>query len=671
MSDAWLLLIPPLVTLAIAVTTRRAVLSLLCGCILAGWILSDFSLGEGILLFGTKFLSTSQFDQWTSLSGVLNAPNPQICFFVIVTGILICTIERTGGYKAFNETLERYVHQKQQAELAAVALSHCVSLDGYLSTLTVGSVMRPLIDKYQSRRVKLAFIARFLAIPICSINPFSTWMALILLQLNIAGIHPHGAETSVISIDPFSVYFMVIPYMFYSILSLFTVWFVVSKQISFGTMGQLEHSAEKIKHKRGPYDKSINPKYIPRLFDFFSPILASILFTALAFLYTGGWWLFGGERGILEAMEHINVAPSLLFGSCAATLFYLIYMSFRGALKLKDWWPLVKEGAATMFAPLLVLNLAWTFGALEIQSDIVHRILQNMIPQDVEFIWIPLIFFIGAIFTSTAIGSSWATIGLLFPIVTATITSMESHPIPFELYEVPLLLPSLGAVVSGAVAGDQLSPISDTSFVVSASTQCIHGDHVQSQFTYGIPLVVCTCAAYALAGWLSVVSPLMAATLPVIFSALMAAIYFLLRNKYSRYRFASNTTLSWYFVLIFCPMPLSFLMLRCGMVHYAALVVLGTMIGVGCKFWHKKRSKPAIPTAQMAVGKAALVYKKIPRHGAGIVSVAINEKLVQFTAESHDGMAIPTFTPVQVVAFIDSATVSVAPVTLLSYSDTH
>jgi len=151
---------------------------------------------------------------------------------------------------------------------------------------------------------------------------------------------------------------------------------------------------------------------------------------------------------------------------------------------------------------------------------------------------------VAAILTSTAIGSSWATIGILFPVVTASITTMETHPIPFELYEVPLLLPTLGAVVSGAVVGDQLSPMSDSSVVVTASTQCIHADHIQSQFTYGLPIILCTCIAYGLSGWIAIWNPFLAVIIPLTTSGLIATLYFVLRNRYSRYNLATKATLS-------------------------------------------------------------------------------------------------------------------------------
>lgn len=101
------------------------------------------------------------------------------------------------------------------------------------------------------------------------------------------------------------------------------------------------------------------------------------------------------------------------------------------------------------------------------------------------------------------------------------------------------------------------------------------------------------------------------------------------------------------------------------MVGYtAALVVIGTVVGVGCSVWKKNKRKNLVPIAEKAVGKGGRVYKKIPRLGQGIISVAIDGKLVEFTAQSHDGTAIPSFTPVQVISAIDNQTVTVAPITL-------
>ncbi|MFA6915518.1 MAG: Na+/H+ antiporter NhaC family protein [Parachlamydiales bacterium] len=540
MHPHWLLIIPPLLTIALAIYSRRVVLALLVGCLAAAFIISDYSLWNSLAFFGRNLLKTTQLDQWTSWSGIWNAQNPQVSLFVIFMGILIRTIEKVGGYKAFILAIERFVHRKQDAELAAVALSHCVSIDGYLATLTVGSVMRPLIDKFDSTRVKLAYIARSVAIPVCSINPLSTWMALILLQLNVAKIHAAQGEGTLIIANTISVYFSMIPFMFYSLLTAFSVWLVVSKQFSFGAIGALENS--KTQHIPAQKDESIFPSgFTPNISDFFLPLIFLVTFTFIGFYLTDKCAFFAKDISCIHSQEHIDVAPSLLYASIAAVIIYFIYMYLRGAIVLKDTWKLSKDGFLMMIPSVAILNLAWTFGAIETQSGTVASLIEHLTPKGVLPIWLPMVFFLSACGIALATGSSWATIALMFPLVVTTSVSIHGAAAPIEIGDLPLLIPTLGAVVSGAVAGDQLSPIADSSIVVCASSQCPHGDHAYAQFTYGIPILFFTAAAYALSGWLVAWGSWIGILAPLFITGAMITAYFYLRQQHMYMSLATKT----------------------------------------------------------------------------------------------------------------------------------
>lgn len=535
MEKEWLLLLPPMITLALAIFSRRIVLSLFCGCICSAFICTEFSVVDACKLFSVRFFETTQLNQWTSLHGIMHATNPQISLFVIAMGILIHTIEKTGGYRGFYQAIGHYVHAKQQAEFAAVALSHCVSIDGYLSTLTVGSVMRPLIDKYGSTRIKLAYIARSLAIPICSINPFSTWMALILLQLNASGIHSIEGPHTVIIADPFHVYFNIIPFMFYSLITLASVWIVVGHPFSFGAMGTFEHKSVNYPIKnRSTFNLSQN--YTPYLCDFFIPLLSLVTFTFIGFLYSGGWVVMGGSVDFFTALEKSNIAPSLLFAAVLSAILYLLYMTLRKAILFKEWITLIKDGSLMMLSSIAVLNLAWTFGAIVTHSGIVQTYLNGIMPTDMQMTLLPVIFYLISAAVAMATGSSWATIALLFPVAATTIVSVTPEAMPIAVEHLPYLFPILGAVVSGAVAGDQLSPISDSSIVVTASTHCFHGDHSYSQFTYGLPVLIISALAFYISGWLIPMSPLLACIFPLFVSILITYCYFLYRQRHSRYQ---------------------------------------------------------------------------------------------------------------------------------------
>lgn len=530
MQPHWLLVIPPLLTIALAIYSRRVALALLTGCLAAAFIVSDYSLTHALTFFGTKLLKTTQFDQWTSWEGLWKAQNPQISFFVIFMGVLIRTIEKVGGYKAFNRAIERFVHRKQEAELAAVALSHCVSIDGYLANLTVGSVMRPLIDKFDSTRVKLAYIARSVSIPICSINPLSTWMALILLQLNVSKIHATQGEGTLIIGNTISVYFSMIPFMFYSLLTAFSVWLIVSQQLSFGALGALERS----KNQHIPLVKeevNLKPGYEPIISDFFLPLIFLVSFTFLGFFLSDKCALFKKDISCIHSMGHIDVAPSLLFASIGSVILYFIYMKCRGALAFSEIVTLTKEGFVMMIPSVAILNLAWTFGAIETESGTVASLIEHLTPKGVLPIWLPAVFFLSSCGIALATGSSWATIALMFPLVASTSVSIHGSPAPIEIGDLPLLIPTLGAVVSGAVAGDQLSPISDSSIVVCASSQCQHGDHAYAQFTYGLPILLFSASAYVMTGWLVGWGSWVGILAPLLITGSLLTCYFFFRGR--------------------------------------------------------------------------------------------------------------------------------------------
>lgn len=524
------LILPPLVTLIVAALSRQIVLALLIGCLLAALFAVDLSFINAVLLFGKRLLETTQLNQWTSWEGILDAPNPQISLFVILMGILIHTIEWTGGFTAFHATLSHFIHRKQQAESAAVCLSHFVAIDGYLAALTVGSVMRPLVDQYASTRIKLAYIARSMAIPLCSLNPFSTWMALLLLQISISGIHPNDETATHVIADPFHVYFGILPYTFYSLLTVFVIWQVVSLQISFGSMALYEQNPQLINRKNLLLPSGLAKRYQPRLLDFFLPILLLIAGTFMGFLYTGGY--FSQSISLLEAMERISVAPALLGASAFATIIYFIYMTLRGAITPREYLLVSKEGMIMMLPSVALLNLAWTFGHLQTHDNLLGDALGNMLPSELQKSYMPFIFFLLSLFTATATGSSWATIAMLFPVATATLVRISGESFPIPLQELPELLPTFGAVLSGAVCGDQLSPISDTSIVASASAQCSHADHVHSQMSYSVPVIIASALAYILAGFLAPFSLTLSWVLPLIASTACCCLYFTLHPRY-------------------------------------------------------------------------------------------------------------------------------------------
>ena len=101
-----------------------------------------------------------------------------------------------------------------------------------------------------------------------------------------------------------------------------------------------------------------------------------------------------------------------------------------------------------------------------------------------------------------SLGSAWGTIAILFPIAVPMLIQFLGFSTPTPIQNLELLFPTLGAILSGAVSGDHMSPISDTTIMSSTSTGCHHIDHVTTQVAYGFPVVIATAIAFLAAGLL-------------------------------------------------------------------------------------------------------------------------------------------------------------------------
>ena len=74
----------------------------------------------------------------------------------------------------------------------------------------------------------------------------------------------------------------------------------------------------------------------------------------------------------------------------------------------------------------------------------------------------------------------------------------------------PLFLVAVGATLAGAVYGDHISPISDTTILSSAGAKCNHLRHVATQLPYATTVMVVCFVCYIVAGftgnpWISLV----------------------------------------------------------------------------------------------------------------------------------------------------------------------
>ena len=486
----WLSLLPPIIAIVLALITKEVYTSLFIGIVSGALISSDFNLINTL---------TSIFSQMTTKLG--DSWNIGILIFLVILGIMVSIMNKAGGSAAYGKWASKKIKSKTGAMLSTVALGVLIFVDDYFNCLTVGSVMKPVTDKFKISRAKLAYIIDATAAPICIIAPISSWAAAV------------TSSTEGTAIDGFKMFIQAIPYNFYALLTIFMLIMLAVMKFDFGSMKKMEKLAESGDLFGGlekTENDSANVSSKGKVFDLIIPVLVLIISCITAMVYTGGF--FEGES-FVTAFANCDASVGLVLGSFVALVItFLLYIP-RKVISFKEFASSIPEGFKAMVAPILILTFAWTLsgfcrdslGAGEFVSAFVegHAAASALLPA---------IMFLIALGLAFATGTSWGTFGILIPIIIAIFPEMSE-----------ILVISISASLAGAVCGDHISPISDTTIMASAGAECNHIQHVSTQIPYALTVAAVSFVSYVLAGFVQnvfIVLPiafiLMFATLVVI-----------------------------------------------------------------------------------------------------------------------------------------------------------
>jgi tetracycline resistance efflux pump len=502
--QTWIVLIPPILTLLMAFITKKVRLSLILGIFSSAFIAKNYSLLESLKLGIYQIWSTSQIANLFTWSGSFDTL--YLFTFLIALGCIVALMNITGGACAYGKIIKKKLYDARTTETASLLLSMTLFIDDYLNSLTVGCVMRPLTDTFKIPRAKLAFLIDAMAAPLVILMPVSSWVAVITGQLNQAGVSDDLMDKPLIIADPFYTYAQMIPFIFYSFIIIASCWFIVRKKISFGLMAQHEEIARKTGNLFGGKEAAVGQMCPIEtdegcLIDFFFPIISLVITVIGGLLYSGKSWIFGGPYTIIQALQESDIFP-VLFWSGLATLGASIIMAWaRNKLKFRQIYSVFSEGIKLMGPSIIILLLAWSFSALLTKELNTGQYLAHLLIGTLQGAWLPCMFFITSTIISITIGSSWGTVAIMIPLIIPMLISFFGVATPTILSNLPLFLPSLGAILSGAVAGDHLSPISDTTIMSSTSSGAHHLDHVQTQWGYAVPALIGTGIAFIIAGF--------------------------------------------------------------------------------------------------------------------------------------------------------------------------
>ncbi|MBR6791330.1 MAG: Na+/H+ antiporter NhaC family protein [Oscillospiraceae bacterium] len=472
----WLSILPPLIAIVLALITKEVISSLLVG-IFAGTLIYACNAFTGVL-----GVAVGTVDVTFSLMSSKFADNVNIILFLCFLGALVAVITKAGGSRAYGIWAASKLKSKRSAQLATAGLGALIFIDDYFNCLTVGTVMKPVTDKYKVSRAKLAYIIDATAAPVCIIAPISSWAAAVGSNLVDA-----GAFTS-----PLGAFIASIPYNLYALLSLVLVAVLCTTKLDFGPMAKAEIAAAE--GDLGAVDTASEPEEVKtkgRVFDLIIPVIGLIVFSVLAMLYTGGF--FEGGMTLADGFGNCDSAFSLVLGGAGGLIVAFLLFVPRGVVKFRDFMAGINEGIKSMVPACTILTLAWTISGvcrdLLGTGEYVGALVEQM---NVSFAFIPAIVFIVAALLSFSMGTAWGTFGILIPIV---LVVMESCP------DVHLLTAALAATLAGSVFGDHCSPISDTTILSSTGAGVAHMEHVSTQIPYALVTAVAAFIGYLAAGF--------------------------------------------------------------------------------------------------------------------------------------------------------------------------
>lgn len=470
---------PAIIAIVLALATKQVYVSLF------------FGIFVGAMMYAGGNPLKALFTLFQVMSEKVGANTP-IIVFLVVLGILVVLMQKSGGARAYGEWAGKRIKTRGGALAATAGLGCLIFVDDYFNCLTVGSVMRPVTDRFGIARSKLAYVIDATAAPICIIAPISSWAAAVAGELEGDGL---------------VVFMRTIPFNVYALLTIMMVFTLCFISFDFGKMkrndaiaaqtGDVYAGVAPDSSEEGAI--TVNPKGKVR--HLLIPVAILIACCVGGMLYTGFFynWETGAigrelqSANVIEAFSNCDAGMSLAIGSTVALFIIAAYYMISRVVTFKEVTGSFTDGFKAMVPAILILTLAWSIsgimgakgGYLDAQAFVQSNLAGSSFPQ---FLF-PAIFFVLAGLIAFSTGTSWGTFGVLVPIAVTILGGSGT-----------LAYLTVSATLGGAVFGDHISPISDTTILASAGAQCNHIEHVNTQLPYAALVASISAVSYLIAG---------------------------------------------------------------------------------------------------------------------------------------------------------------------------
>ncbi len=480
-SYGFLAILPPIIAIIVAIRTKQVYLSLLLGIFFGFLIIEDWNIWNSLL-------STIE----SMVTVFKSAGNTRTIMFSALVGALILLVQKSGGVDGFvilmDKLLEKIEHKsigtrQKLVQILAWMVGILVFVETSISSLTVGTIFRPVFDKLKIPREKLAYIADSSSAPTSILIPLNAWGVFIMGLLMAQGFN-----------QPINVLLKSMIYNFYPIFALLLVPFLILTGIDFGPMLKAEQRTKKTGKLMNDNAKPMVSKELTeakpasgirlRAFNMIIPILTMVLMMPIMLSITGR--LKGNTlikalhkednffNHFIYSMINGDGSKSVLTAVIVAILIAAIMYRAQNIFKTNQLVDLILKGISELIPLALLMLLAFSISSVAKQLHIGEYIAQ------VTESWLspgflPFLIFIISGFIAFSTGTSWGTFGIMIPIAVPMAQSMGA-----DVYM------TIAAVLGGGVFGDHSSPISDTTIISSMASASDHIDHVKTQLPYAL-----------------------------------------------------------------------------------------------------------------------------------------------------------------------------------------
>ncbi len=478
----FLSLIPPIIAIFLAIRTKQVFISLITGIFFGGLIIGNWNPFDGII--NTIEIIVKVFD---------DPGNTRVVFFTFLVGSLITLIQVTGGVEGFINFFQKKLSKenskanKKSIQLYATLTGVLIFVESNISSLTVGTIFRPLFDKLKLSREKLAYIADSTSAPSKLLIPFNGWGAYIIGILAIQGIE-----------NPFIELVSAMKFNFYPIIVIFLLIYLIVTGKDYGPMKKAEDRTRNGKL----FDNGSSPMVSeeitvlrtkkgisPNSFNMFLPLL-SMLFSMIIMLYYTGYNGDRSNQDFFDILANSSGSTSVLYSVIFSIIISSFYYVLKNILSLKEVINFSLKGMSGMMQLSILIMFAFAIGNLckDLGTGIyVSNELKNILSPKL----VPALLFLTSCFISFSTGTSWGTFAIMLAIAVPISNQMEINS---SL--------AIAAALGGGLFGDHCSPISDTSVVSSMASASDHIDHVKTQLPYALFSGIVTFILYLILGFI-------------------------------------------------------------------------------------------------------------------------------------------------------------------------